>query len=69
MQRQITNGIAPENVSVDLCIRMKPLHAKWVTQYYDSMKVHKEIVVNGWRRSGITDALENVSQKEEPFEN
>ena len=34
VQVQISKGIAPESVSVDLKISiLKPLHTKWVTQY------------------------------------
>ena len=57
--------VGPENVSLDLRINiLKPLHANWVTQYYDSIKV--EIVVKGSR---IMDALESTPKKEDPFEN
>ena len=35
VQAQISKGITPEDVSVDLKINIfKPVHAKWVTQYY-----------------------------------
>ncbi|MEO0687884.1 MAG: hypothetical protein AAFY76_23225 [Cyanobacteria bacterium J06649_11] len=69
VQAQIANGIAPENVSVDLKISiLKPLHAKWVTKYYDHIRTRKEIIINGWRRSGIIDALREQVLKEDPFE-
>lgn len=69
VQAQIANGIAPENVSVDLKISiLKPLHAKWVTKYYDHIRTRKEIIINGWRRSGIIDALREQVHKEDPFE-
>ena len=65
VQAQISKGIAPESVSVDLKISiLKPIHAKWVTQYYDHIHTNEDIVKNGWRRSGITKAIkENISRK------
>ena len=70
VQVQIDKGIAPENVAVDLKISiLKPLHARWVTQYYDHIRTNKDVVKNGWRRSGITDALKTKSPREDPFEN
>ena len=61
-QAQISKGIAPESVSVDLKISMlKPVHAKLVNQYYNHIRTEKDIVKNGWRRSGTTKAIkENI---------
>ena len=45
---QISKGIASESVSVDLKISiLKPIHAKWVTQYYDHIHTNEDIVKNG----------------------
>ena len=70
VQAQISKGIAPESVSVDLKISiLKPIHAKWVTQYYDHIRIDEDIVENRWRRSGITKAIKENVRKKDPFEN
>ena len=48
VQSQVRNGIAPTNVSVDIRISvLKPLHAKWVTQFYDYIRNENYIIKNG----------------------
>lgn len=69
VQAQIEKGIQPDKVSVDLRISvLKPLHAKWIVQFYDYMQSNKDIVVKGWQRSGVSAALEEPQRKEDPFE-
>ena len=70
VQAQMQNGIKPENVKVDMRISvLKPLHAKWITSFYDKMQSRSDIIINGWKRSGITDFIQcDVSKKkEDPF--
>ena len=58
MQAQISTGIAPESVFVDLKISiLKPIRAKWVTQYCHYIRNDEDIVKNGWCSSGITKAI------------
>ena len=62
--------IAPESVAFDLKISiLKPLHAKLVTQYYDHTLANKDIVKNGWLRSGILGAIKKKVPKEDLFKN
>ena len=46
---------------------LNPIHAKWVTQYYDHIRSDENIVKNGWRRSGIVKAIKENIHKEDPF--
>ena len=70
VQVPISKGIASESVSVDSKISiLKPIHTRWVTQYYDHIRMDDDIVKNGWRRSGITKAIKENMCKENPFEN
>ena len=41
---------------------MKPLHAKWIMDLYNELTSEKgkEIVLSGWRASGILDAVEII---------
>ena len=48
VQKQLESGKQPENVKVDTKLSIvKPLHAKWVTSFYDSMQTNKSIVTKG----------------------
>ena len=69
VQSQIEKGIQPDKASVDLRISvLKPLHAKWLVQFYDYMQSNKDIILKGWKRSGVSTALEEPQRKEDPFE-
>ena len=70
VQAQISNGTAPKSVSLYLKISiLKPIHVKWVTQYYDHIRTDEDVVTNGWHRSGITKGIKKNTRKEDPFEN
>ena len=45
------------------------MHAKWLAQYYNHIRTNKDIVKNGWCRSGITKAIKKYIRKEDSFEN
>ena len=40
---------------------VKPLGAKWMMKLYDYFKTHPEIIQNGFRASGITEALSETA--------
>ena len=42
---------------------IKPLLAKWLMKFYNHIMSEKgsEIIINGWKRSGIYDAAKNGS--------
>ena len=42
---------------------IKPNHAKWITQFYDYMLTEdgSKVIINGWKKSGISDAVTNGS--------
>ena len=65
VQPQISKGIAPETISVDLkiCI-VKPIHTKWMTEYYNHIRADEDIE-NGWHRSGITKAIKQDIHNED----
>ena len=64
---QIKAGKRPHEIKVGTQISVvKPLHAKWVTKFYDYIRSKPEIVRNGWIKSKI---IEHVNTKVEldPF--
>ena len=46
------------NIKLTLTV-LKPLHASWLVDLYDYLTSQKEaeIVSNGWRASGVTEAI------------
>ena len=62
LQAQISKGLTPESIFVDLKTSiLKPIHAKWVTQYYDHICTDQDIMKNGWHISGTTKAIKKIS--------
>lgn len=69
IRKQMEKGMAPHEIKVDVRISvLKPLHAAWVTKFYDHMRLNSDIVLNGWKQSGITEALSKKAEKEDPFQ-
>ena len=58
---QICSQENPDQLEpVDLKLRvMKPLGARWLIQLYDHMKGHPEIIVNGFKASGIYTSVKS----------
>ena len=60
-----------QEIKVDVRISvLKPLHSSWITKFYDYMyiRTNPDIIIKGWRKSGIVHCLENKATKEGPFE-
>ena len=55
-------------VSLKLSV-IKPLHAKWIVNLYNTLKDDGEIAINGLRRAEIAEALENAKNMVEKVEN
>ena len=61
VSKQLRAGKAFVNVKVSLKLSaIKPLHAKWIVDLYNTFKDDKEIEINGFRSAGITEATENA---------
>ena len=49
-----------EDIRVKLQLTaIKPIHAAWIVDFYNHMTTEKgrDVIENGWRAAGITDAL------------
>ena len=56
--QQLNGGVAPHDVKVDVRLSViKPLHAKWVIELYHHLKRSKHIIISGFRKAHITDAI------------
>ena len=63
---QLDNGKQIEEVDVKLQLtRLKPLHAKWLVEFFNHMTTSqgKEIIMSGWKASGIIEAIKKESAK------
>ena len=61
IHRQPDEGKQIDQVEVLLRLSvLKPLHAKWIIEFYDDMATPKgkDVIANGWKSSGITETLE-----------
>ena len=56
----VEKGISLEEIDVNFQLTtMKPLHAHWMIELYDHLTSPsgKDIIINGWKQSGIFDAI------------
>ena len=54
------DGLELDNIDLDYRLSVfKPLHAKWLVELYNHMSTDevKEIVANGWKKTGIFDTI------------
>ena len=59
--KSTTLGWHLDDVKVFLLLSViKPLYIKWVVDLYHRLKADKKMVVNGFRESGISEAIENA---------
>ena len=64
---KIKEGKRPHEIKVGTQISIvKPLHAKWITKFYDYIRSKPEIVRNGWIRSKIVEHA-NKKMELDPF--
>ena len=60
VQAQLQRGIRPVDVKVDLKIlTLKPLHARWIENIYETMKNKSAIIIKGFDKAGILAALDS----------
>uniref|UniRef100_A0A0L8IGK7 DDE-1 domain-containing protein n=1 Tax=Octopus bimaculoides TaxID=37653 RepID=A0A0L8IGK7_OCTBM len=57
---QLNSGKPVDNINVDLKLSIvKPLHAKWVLSSFDCTSKHKNILLQGWKDTGIPNFVQN----------
>ena len=58
IRKQMEKGLASHEIKVDVRISvLKPLHASCITKFYDHMRTIEQIVLNGWKKYGISDVI------------
>ena len=65
---QLNNDVDQDHIKVDLKIsNLKPLHAKWMTKFYDFIRCNPAIVMSGWKKAGITASMREEIVTDDPF--
>ena len=65
---QMKMGKLSHEIKVDTRISViKPLHAKWVTKFYDYIRIKPDIVKNGWAESKLPEYLSMEQVTLDPF--
>ena len=60
--KQLQKGIPPADIQVSLNLgELKVMHARWISALYDYLCDQKEIILNGLKAAGITEAVESAS--------
>lgn len=55
---QLNKGVNAHDVKVDVRLStVKPLHANWIIDMYNHLKNSKSIVINGFKKAHITEAV------------
>ena len=68
--QQLNRGVAAHDVKVDVRFsNMKPLHANWVIEMYHHLKRFKQIVISGFRKAHILEAVSGADQLAQLCEN
>ena len=58
VQKKLATGIAASDVKVDVWLsKVKPMHASWLVQVYQDMQNKRALIVKGFEKAGIIDAL------------
>lgn len=61
VSKGLQGGPEGEVVSVDMRIRiMKELGAQWLVSFFDHVRSHPELTVNGFKEAGVVDAIEKA---------
>ena len=70
---QLGKGVTPHDVKVDVRLtNIKPLHAKWIIQTYHHLNSSKSLILPGFKKANITDAVNKANSLihlcENPFQ-
>ena len=70
VSNQLKRGISPCDVKIPLQLGIiKPLHAKRIVELYTNMQKDQEKVINVFKSSGITEAIQSAGLVLERVEN
>ena len=73
VSKQLSNGVSPGDVKVSLKLSdLKPLHARWIVETYNHLKLQNDSIIKGFDAAGITEAIKSANsvfaRVENPFD-
>ena len=74
IENQLSLEKKAEEIKIEFCLTtLKPLHAKWLVEYYNEIASENgsSVIINGWKAAGIYDAIKAGSSglhSIDPFE-
>ena len=74
IENQLSLGKKVEEIKIEFRLTtLKPLHAKWLVEYYNEITSENDssVIINGWKAAGIYDAIKAGSsglQSIDPFQ-
>ena len=67
---QLQNGKDPTDVKItSKLLDLKPIHARWIVDWYNHGIKEKEMIVSGFNSAGISEAVQNAEEIYEKIEN
>ena len=67
---QLQNGKDPTDVKISSKLsNLKPLHAKWIVDWYNHVIKEKEMIVRGFNSAGILEVVQNAEDIYEKIDN
>ena len=66
---ELQNGKDNTGLKISKLSDLKPIHARWVVDWYNHVIEEKEMIVTGFSSSGISEAVQNAEDIYEKNEN
>ena len=67
---QLQNGKDPTDVKISSKLSdLKPIHVRWIVDWYNHVVKEKEMIVRGFISAGISKAAQNAEDIHEKLEN
>lgn len=66
----MNRGVGPHDVKVDVRLSiMKSLHARWIIEMYNDLKASKRIIIAGFKKAHVLDAVAEATSVANMCEN
>ena len=67
---QLKQEISPADIKISAKLSvLKPLHAAWIVNLYEHLSSNQEMIISGFDRAGISEAVVKASEVVEKIEN
>ena len=60
---QVALGTEPSKVKVSAKLSdIKPLHSQWIVDLYNHIREEKDMIINGLKSAGVTEAIQSAQK-------